>query len=124
MMTGPSSLSLLSVLRTFPVIRLYEATLLHIPTSMDLIRGLDSMTLRSPDTILVEVFLLTLRKPVGPIPAFRLLFVFDIVLRESTMSFVLPLTILMEFPRRIQRSLRLWVPRLHGLIRTGLAKCP
>lgn len=95
-----------------------------MPTNIDLIRGLDSMTLKSLYTILVDVLLLTLRKPVGPIPAFRLLLVLEIVLSESTIKLVLPLTILMEFRRRIQRRLRLCVPRLNGLIRIGLVKCP
>lgn len=90
---------------------------------MDLIRGLDSMTLRSLVTMVVEVLLLTLRKPVGPTPAFRLLLVLEMVLRESTMSFVLPLTILILLRRRMQRRLRLWVCRLKGLGMTGLMKC-
>lgn len=70
-MSGPDARSLLNVRRTFPVIRLYEATLLQMPTNMDLIRGLDSMTDRSLSTIVVDVLFLTLRKPVGAIPAFR-----------------------------------------------------
>lgn len=44
------------------------------------------------------------------------------VLSESTINLVLPLTMLIRLLRRMQRSLRLVVVVLNGLVRTGLLK--
>lgn len=112
-MTGPSTVlfcvvSTLTVRMTLPVIVLYVATFLNMPMKIVLMLGLPSMTLKLPVTILVSVFLLTLRKPVGW-TFLILLLVQVMMLRASTIRFVLPFMTLIRFLSPMQPRLNLVV---------------
>lgn len=87
---------------------------MKMPMNMSPILGLFRTTLNLLVTIRVDVLLLTLKKPVGPM-LLRLLLVHVIMLRASTISLVLPLTTFILLDNPMQPRFPLPVPILSGL---------